>query len=258
MYGLNQKGIPCEREYEISDEPILATLFTTGNGYMGVRGSFEEYASQRVQGAFVRGYIDEIVEVCEPFADNEYMKKYYLDEEGLKRFERQESCVNMPDFLMVRVTIGQKTFFPWEGKVEKWERRLDPRTAELVRKVIWNDGEGNRTQLVFRRFASFADQNVYCQQVRVRPLNHRLPVRIVSGADTAVKTGGQFITKTEFAEETDGDVFLSFRAVNKFRFGAAYCIRNRFPGGSAEETYRENGRIGASVLCDESDEYVLD
>ena len=258
MYGLNQKGIPCEQGYEISDEPILATLFTTGNGYMGVRGSFEEYASQRVQGAFVRGYIDEIVEVCEPFADNEYMKKYYLDEEGLKRFERQESCVNMPDFLMVRVTIGQKTFFPWEGKVEKWERRLDPRTAELVRKVVWNDGEGNRTQLVFRRFASFADQNVYCQQVRVRPLNHRLPVRIVSGADTAVKTGGQFITKTELAKETDGDVFLSFRAVNKFRFGAAYCIRNRFPGGSAEETYRENGRIGASVLCDESDEYVLD
>ena len=134
MYGLNQKGIPCEREYEISDEPILATLFTTGNGYMGVRGSFEEYASQRVQGAFVRGYIDEIVEVCEPFADNEYMKKYYLDEEGLKRFERQESCVNMPDFLMVRVTIGQKTFFPWEGKVEKWERRLDPRTV-LINKT---------------------------------------------------------------------------------------------------------------------------
>ena len=258
MYGLNGKGLPCESCYEIADEPVLATLFTTGNGYMGIRGSFEEYASQRIQGAFVRGYIDEIIEVCEPFADNEYMKKYYLNEEGLKRFERQESCVNMPDFLLVRVQIGKKTFFPWEGKVEKWERWLDPSTAEYVRKLIWNDGDGNRTQLEFRRFASFACQNVYCQQVKVRPLNHALPVRLISGADTAVKTGGQFITQTDCAEEKQGDVFLAFHAVNKFRFAAAYSIRNRFPQGTREETYLENGRIGACVLCEKQDEYVLE
>ena len=83
MYGLKNK-IPCEWKYEMSDEPLLAALLTTGNGYMGVRGSFEEFGSLRIQGAYVRGYIDEIIEVCEPFADNDYMKHYYLDEEKLK------------------------------------------------------------------------------------------------------------------------------------------------------------------------------
>ena len=77
MFGLNEKKYFCESSYDMSDEPLLATLFTTGNGYMGVRGSFEEFGSLRIQGAFVRGYIDRIVEVCEPFTDNEYMKKYY-------------------------------------------------------------------------------------------------------------------------------------------------------------------------------------
>lgn len=189
MYGLNKKGFIFESKYDVSDEPLLAALLTTGNGYMGVRGSFEEYASLRVQGAFVRGYIDEITEVCEPFADNEYMKKYYLNEEGLKTFEKQESCVNMPDFLLVRVQIGSKTFFPHEGKILKWERELDTRTAELRRKVLWDDGDGNKTELTFSRFASFERDNLYCQRVSVRPVNHSLPVRIISGVDTAVKNG---------------------------------------------------------------------
>ena len=81
MYHLNESGFPCEREYSLAEEALSATLFTTGNGYMGIRGSAEEYASVRIQGAFVRGFIDEIIEVCEQFADNEYMKKYYLDED---------------------------------------------------------------------------------------------------------------------------------------------------------------------------------
>ena len=76
-----------EDSYEIAEEAKNAALFTTGNGYIGVRGSFEEYGSIRIQGAYIRGVIDEIIEVMEPFADNEYMKKYYIDEERLRDFE---------------------------------------------------------------------------------------------------------------------------------------------------------------------------
>ncbi len=42
MYGLNKKGFIFESKYDVSDEPLLAALLNTGNGYMGVRGSFEE------------------------------------------------------------------------------------------------------------------------------------------------------------------------------------------------------------------------
>ena len=63
MYHLNKDGFPCESEYSLADEALSATVFTTGNGYMGVRGSAEEYASVRIQGAFVRGFIDEIKQI---------------------------------------------------------------------------------------------------------------------------------------------------------------------------------------------------
>lgn len=49
------------------------------------RGSYEEFGSLRIQGAYIRGLIDEITEIVEPFCDNEYMKHYYIDEVRLFR-----------------------------------------------------------------------------------------------------------------------------------------------------------------------------
>ncbi len=258
MYGLDKNKNFCENIYDIADEPNLATLFTTGNGYMGVRGSFEEFGSLRIQGAFVRGFIDEIVEVTEPFADNEYMKKYYLDEEKLKTFEREDSCVNMHDFLTVKITVGEKTFFPWEGKILKWHRYINSNTAIYTRELVWDDGDGNKTELVFERFASFADEHLYCQKITVKPINHDLPITIMSGIDTSVKTGGQFITRTDLMQIEGTDIIHRYHAVNKYGFSACYGIKNVFPEGKILGEYNENGTVGISCLCNRAKSYTFE
>ena len=258
MYGLDKNKNFSESIYDIADEPVLATLFTTGNGYMGVRGSFEEFGSQRIQGAFVRGFIDEIIEVTEPFTDNEYMKKYYLDEEKLKTFEKQDSCVNMHDFLAIKITVGDKTFFPWDGKILKWHRALDSSSAIYKRELVWDDGEGNKTEFVFERFASFADEHLYCQRVKVRPINHSLPVKLMSGIDTSIKTGGQFITKTDLMLIEGADIIHKYHATNKYGFSACYGIKNAFPKGKILGQYDYNGTVGVEYLCDADKSYTLD
>jgi len=258
MYGLDKNKNFSESIYDIADEPVLATLFTTGNGYMGVRGSFEEFGSQRIQGAFVRGFIDEIVEVVEPFTDNEYMKKYYLDEEKLKGFERQDSCINMHDFLTVKINIGEKTFYPWEGRIVRWSRTLNPSTAIYKRELIWDDGDGNRTELVFERFASFADEHLYCQRIKIRPINHSLPIKLMSGIDTSIKTGGQFITKTDLLQIRGTDIIHRYHGVNKYGFSACYGIRNAFPEGKILGKYDENGTVGIEYLCDGAKSYTFE
>ena len=258
MYGLDRNKNFSENIYDIADEPILATLFTTGNGYMGVRGSFEEFGSQRVQGAFVRGFIDEIIEVTEPFTDNEYMKKYYLDEEKLKTFEKQDSCVNMHDFLTVKITVGEKTFFPWDGKIVRWHRYLNPNTAVYTRELVWDDGEGNKTEFIFERFASFDNEHLYCQKIKIRPINHKLPIKIMSGIDTSIKTGGQFITKTDLLEMEGADILHRYHAINKYGFSACYGIKNTFPKGRILGKYDENGTVGVEYLCDEDRAYTFE
>lgn len=68
MFGLDKDKNFCEWEYDVDKEPLLAALFTTGNGYMGVRGSFEDSALCAFRELSSAAYIDEIIEVCEPFA----------------------------------------------------------------------------------------------------------------------------------------------------------------------------------------------
>lgn len=184
-----------ESEYDIEQEALNAALFTTGNGYIGVRGSFEEFGSLRIQGAYIRGLIDEVIEIIEPFADNEYMKKYYLNEEKLKDFEKQECVVNFADILLIRISVGGETFYPWEGEVLSWERYLDMENATLTRKVRWKNSKGNITSFKFERFSSFDNDHLYCQRVEIIPENHNEKITVISGIDTRTKTTGQKICK---------------------------------------------------------------
>ncbi len=254
---IDKNGNVSENEYDAGGEPLAAALFTTGNGYMGVRGSLEEFGSLRVQGAFVRGFIDEIYEICEPFAGNEYMKKYYLDEEKLKSFEKQESCVNMHDFLFVRVQIGGETFYPWEGKLLSYERFLDHARAVLVRRVLWQDAQGRKTAIEFERFASFACRHLYCQKITVTPVDHAEEVTFLSGVDWLRKTGGQIVTAVDFTNIKGAQIEHSFHAVNKYRFAAQYRIGHEFPKG-ALSTFEDNGVTGIACACERAESYVLE
>jgi trehalose/maltose hydrolase-like predicted phosphorylase len=257
MYGLNKRKNFCEFEYEMENEPVLATLFTTGNGYMGIRGSFEEFGSLRIQGAFVRGFIDEITEIIEPFCENEYIKKFYIDEQRLKDFEKQESCVNMPDFLLIKIIIGNKIFYPWEGKILEWERELDSSKAIYLRKVIWQDEDGNKTKFEFERFASFNNEHLYCQRLKIVPLNHSKSISVISGIDTLVKTSGQKITTSEKKSINGSEIYYQFSAINKYNFNALYKIKHNNSKGKISK-YDNEGITGIKIDFLTDKEYIIE
>ena len=216
-----------ETKYEMSAEPLNSALFTTGNGYMGIRGSFEEFGSLRIQGAYIRGLIDEIVEIVEPFCDNEYMKHYYIDEVRLKHFEKQESIINFADILFMQIVIDGETFYPWEGKVVSWERYIDTERACLVRNVVWENKKQQRTELSFERFASMADDHLYCIKVGVKPLNFSAKIEILSGIDTRVKTNGQHIARVVDKNTEDNLVYVKTNIGSKYNFEIAMSAVSR-------------------------------
>ncbi len=187
--------ILMESEYSLLHEAQVATLLTTGNGYMGVRASLEEYNSLGVQGLLVRGVMDEVVEVRLTMCDNMYMKKYYVEEERLKKFEKQERAINLLDFLLLRFEIDGETFYPWEGTIVSWKRWLDLSDETLHREVIWENEKGQQSKLCFERFASFADDHLYCIKASITPVNYSAPVKISSGLDLRTKSNGQMPQK---------------------------------------------------------------
>lgn len=234
-----------EKDYNLGEEPKIASLFTTGNGYMGVRGSLEEFGSTRIQGAFIRGFIDEIIEVMEPFCDNTYMKKYYINEEKLKDFEKQVSCINLVDFLLIRFQIGGKTFYPWEGEILSWERSLNTKEAILTRNVSWKDTEGNITDFTFERFASYDDEHLYCMKAIARPRNHSLPVSIISGIDTKVRTGGQKVLQFEDEVIENEKIIYTFNSGKKYGFQCNVYVGSKFyqDGKEVKGIGEKNGHL---------------
>lgn len=250
-----------EESYIIEDEAKNASLFTTGNGYIGVRGSFEEYGSVRIQGAYIRGVIDELVDVVEPFADNEYMKKYYFDEDKLKEFEYTERVVNNLDFLLVRVSINGEVFYPWEGKLLSWERYIDMTDASLTRRVRWENEKGEITDFEFKRFSSFACDHIYCIRVKIKPVNHNGKISIMSGIDTRVRTGGQRLTTLIADKAWENKTFAHVNMGKKYNFETGITTVSRLIGADVEWCgKKENKELFSFCEFDsrEGAEYVLE
>lgn len=229
----SNRDILCEDEYNLSAEANRAALLTTGNGYMGVRASLEEYGSLGVQGCYIRGVLDEVVEVRLALADNLYMKKYYIQEDYLKKFEKQEFIVDLVDFLMIRFEINGETFYPWEGNLISWKRWLDLSTGVLHRVVIWENSRGEQSEIAFERFASFANDHIYVMRAGIRPINYSGDIRITSGLDLRTKTNGQIITETVSEETGDGWLLHEGRTTSKYRFPFATGVVHKFTGADA-------------------------
>ena len=217
-----------ENAYELSTEANVASLMATGNGYIGVRASLEEYGSLRVQGTYIRGLCDEIVELRLPYCDNMYMKKFYVNEDKLKKFTTQESIINIIDFLLVRFEIDGETFYPWEGNLISWKRSLDLKRGCLSREVEWENEKGQRTRFVFERFSSFSDDHTYCITASATPLNYSAPVRIISGLDLRTKTNGQIITRPVSSAAEGEVIYHENIAGEKYGFHCGTGARSDF------------------------------
>ena len=223
----------AEHEYSLLNEANVATLLTTGNGYMGVRASLEEFGSLGIQGFLVRGVMDEVVEVRLTMCDNMYMKKYYVEEDRLKGFEKQERAINLLDFLLVRFEIGGETFYPWDGNIVSWRRYLDLADGVLHREVVWGNTKGQQTRFDFKRFASFSDDHTYCQQVTMEPLNYSGQVKVLSGLDLRTKSNGQ-IPQKSIGVQFDGHTVFQEEIVGpKYGFHSATGVCQTFSADDA-------------------------
>ncbi|MCD7744259.1 MAG: hypothetical protein LUI13_03035 [Lachnospiraceae bacterium] len=253
-----------EQEYSLLNEANVATLLTTGNGYMGVRASLEEFSSLGIQGFLVRGVMDEVVEVRLTMCDNMYMKKFYVNEERLKKFEKEERAINLLDFLLIRFEIGDEVFYPWEGKLLSWKRWLDLSDETLHREVVWENSKGQKSRLTFRRFASFADDHTYCMEASIEPLNYTDTVRIISGLDLRTKSNGQmpqtsidvgFERQSLWQEEIVGPKY-GFHAVTGVSH-EFYCAQNET---GRWENYHEDGLVAQTITFEakQNQKYTLE
>lgn len=228
-----------EKEFLMKKEALYGALFTTSNGYLGVRGSFEENATLAVQGCFIRGLIDEIPFNQTVSIENEYMRKYYVNEDAAKDAEFQEGVINFADILHIRISVDGEVFYPWDGRILSWNRTLDIERNRLIRQVIWENSKGDITEFKFERFASFANDHLYVINVSVTPQNHNKEIKISSGLDLRTKSNGFKMCTLDEVNFENNSIFCSLSTKGKYNHKISIGVSNSFD--SSDENTNSGG-----------------
>src|SRR3954453_13348631 len=192
-------------------DPVRAntyeTLFTTGNGYLGTRGSLEEGHEGALPGTFLRGVFD-------------HHDSAVID------------LVKAPDWVALEIVVNGVTLDVTSASIVRHRRGLDLGGGSLSRETVFSDSEGRRTRIETIRFASSADEHLCCLQARVTPENHTASISVHSGIDA---TRHNLDRRPFYADPPPGDPQMKWHKWAKSRH-LDEVDRAEFPDGVYLET----------------------
>jgi alpha,alpha-trehalose phosphorylase len=142
------------------------TIFSTGNGYIGMRGNFEEGAPVSQSGTFVNGF-HETWPIC--YAEEAY---------GFAK--TGQTIINVPDGRIIKLYVADEPLFLPTANLLSFERVLDMQNGTLDRELIWEMPSGKQISLKSRRLVSFRHRHLAAINYQVTVLNATAPVVISS------------------------------------------------------------------------------
>jgi alpha,alpha-trehalose phosphorylase len=122
------------------------TMFALSNGYLGLRGTWDEGVPSYEPGVFLNGFYEH-----RPISYGEHAY-------GFPR--RGQSILNCPDGTIVKLFIDGEPFVVTKAEVVSFHRTLDLRQGIVRRDVTWITPAGHRMRLRTTRFVSFTHRHL--------------------------------------------------------------------------------------------------
>ena len=155
-------------EARYSDEfvGLTETVFSLGNGFVGIRGSFEEGRPAAVPGTFVNGF---------------HETWPIMHAEGAHALARTgQTIVNVPDTTILKLYVDDEPFYLPTARLEDYQRILDMRAGTLTRELVWVTGVGKHVRIRSRRLVSLEHRHLVAMTYEVTMLDKPAPVVISS------------------------------------------------------------------------------
>jgi alpha,alpha-trehalose phosphorylase len=144
------------------------TIFSVGNGYLGMRGNFEEGAPVSQNGTFINGF-------------HETWPIVY-GEEAYGFAKTGQTMLNVTDGKIIKLYVDDEPFFLPTALLLKFERCLDMQAGTLDREVLWETPAGKHVLMQSRRLVSLQHRHLAAMSYQVTVLNAEAPVVIASEA----------------------------------------------------------------------------
>ncbi len=153
-----------EKRFSLDDVGVTETLFTLGNGYLGLRGNHPEGGHAHEHGTFINGF-------HETFPIRHAEQAYGFAEVG-------QTIINAPDAKVMRVYVDDEPLDFDTADIREYERVLDMRRGVLTRHLRWVTPAGKDVQIDVDRLVSFDEKHLAVMRLTVTVLNSDAPVTI--------------------------------------------------------------------------------
>ncbi len=205
------------------------TIFSLGNGYMGVRAAAEEGYIEEHRGCYVAGVFDKFPgEVTE--------------------------LINFPDWVNFEINLAGERFDLKRGRILHYSRQLNIKEGLLLRDVEWMSPMGKKTRLTFRRFVSFSNIHSAVQKVSITPLNYSGTVEFLSGINGQVTNSGVQHLKESRLRFISGRIILIGEKTQESNIRIAVAAGHEFFINNRKIKVKERvqtgrRRIGVKGVC---------
>lgn len=165
-YSRASQGILGENQFDSRFLGKCESVMCLGNGYLGIRSATEERYLGETRNFFVAGTFN--------------------------KFDQGEvtELPNIPDILELELWFNDQKFTLEQGEIKEYDRCLNLRTGELVRRVTWVSPTGEEILLKFERIVSMKNLHVIAQRVSITAVDNDLSVKAVSGINGRVTNSG--------------------------------------------------------------------
>ena len=156
----------------INNIKLNETLFTVANGYLGVRGNYEEGVPENVlstKGTYINAFFES--------SEIQYGEKLF----GFPN--KSQSIVNLIDAQGIQIKIDDEKFSLFEGEVKSYNRSLDFREAISSRNIHWKSPKGHELIIDFKRLVSFNTKELFLNQVNIKSLNYSGIIEVISNVN---------------------------------------------------------------------------
>jgi alpha,alpha-trehalose phosphorylase len=145
------------------------SIFNVANGYIGIRGNFEEGYPEGFE--TIRGtYINAFYEV-NPI---QYGEKLF----GFP--DSKQSIVNVIDSQTMNIYIDGERFSLFNGEVLSFKRAFDCREGFVLREIHWKSQKGFEFKIRIKRIASFTVPELFLTSCEIESVNYEGRIEIVS------------------------------------------------------------------------------
>jgi alpha,alpha-trehalose phosphorylase len=155
-----------EARYSEEFAGLTETVFSLGNGFVGVRGSVEEGRPALLPGTFVNGF---------------HETWPIMHAEGAHALARTgQTIVNVPDATILKLYVDDEPFFLPSARIQDYSRIMDMRAGTLTRELVWATEAGKHVRVRSRRIVSLEHRHLIAMTYEVTMLDEPAPVVVSS------------------------------------------------------------------------------